>query len=283
MITDKTVREVLAADGVGPDFAYAESEGSLDFIHRTTEGAEIYFVANRNARADEVSCTFRVIGKQPELWDPVTGEMRDATGVTVTEKDTTVTLRFAPHQSWFVVFRKPLAASSPAAARPPAFPARALPVTGPWIVQFDPQWGGPETVEFAGLTDWTQNSNHGIRYYSGKATYRKNFELPSDIDSRERLVLDLGKVGNLAEVRLNGVRLGVVWTAPWEIEITRALRRGENRLEIDGVNLWPNRLIGDKYLPPAKRFTRTNVPLKDDARLLPSGLLGPVSIRSLQP
>ncbi|HWL17548.1 MAG TPA: glycosyl hydrolase [Opitutus sp.] len=277
VIRGKPVRAVLAADGVEPDFTFDAAAGSLDFIHRTADGAEIYFVVNRNARTDVVACTFRVAGLQPELWDPVTGARRDATEFTTTATTTTVSLRFAPHQSWFVVFRQPL---RPSATQVPNFAATTVVQTlrGAWSVRFDPQWGGPAEVEFPSLTDWTLSLDEGIRFYSGTATYLKRFHLEASPAAGERWLLDLGRVHNLAEVRLNGVKLGVVWTAPWQIDLGTALRAGENQLEIDVVNLWPNRLIGDKYLPAAQKLTRTNIPLKDDARLLPSGLLGPVSL-----
>jgi hypothetical protein len=293
VIRGRTVRDVLAADRVSPDFGYDATAGSLDWIHRSLaaardgEDAELYFVVNRNARADRVACTFRVTGRQPELWDPVTGAMREAAAFRANaEGTTTVTIDFAPRQSWFVVFRK----AAPASRRPspdsPSANLRTVPLAGPWTVQFDPKWGGPrEPVVFPSLTDWIESRDERIRFYSGTATYQTRFELAPAAEARgaERLVLELGLVKNLASVRLNGVSLGVVWTAPWEIDLTRAARAGENVLEIDVVNLWPNRLIGDKYLPAAKKLTRTNIPLKDDAPLLPSGLLGPVRILRFTP
>jgi len=281
VIWGKSVRDVLAADRLSPDFNYDERTGSLDFIHRTTGDAEIYFVVNRNDREDRANCTFRVKGKQPERWDPIHGTMYELASFTPVAEGTTVALKLAPHESCFVVFRKPVETSVSTETRSsrndPTWSA-AQSLEGPWTVQFDARWGGPATTVFAGLTDWIQSRDERIRYYSGKATYRKSFDLTKPILAGQRVLLDLGTVKNIAAVRLNGVDLGVVWTAPWQVEISRALKLTGNALEIDVVNLWPNRLIGDKYLPAAKRFTRTNIALKDDARLLPSGLLGPVII-----
>ena len=151
---------------------------------------------------------------------------------------------------------------------------------GPWTVKFDPQWGGPEAVVFEELEDWTKRPEPGITYYSGTATYQKAFDLPEAVrQGNRRVYLNLGKVKHLAEVRLNGKELGVVWTAPWQVELTAAMQPTGNRLEIDVVNLWPNRLIGDAALPPAQRFTVTNATaFKKESPLLPSGLLGPVSV-----
>jgi hypothetical protein len=147
---------------------------------------------------------------------------------------------------------------------------------------FDPKWGGPGTVEFPTLVDWTTRPEDGIRHYSGIATYRKTFDLPQSAirNLQPAFLLDLGVVKNLARVRLNGRDLGIVWCAPWRVDITGAVKSGGNELEIAVANLWPNRLIGDQSLPPEKRLTWTTWnPFKKDSPLLESGLLGPVTIR----
>jgi hypothetical protein len=272
----KNERDVLTAAGVHPDFEYDTGAGSLDFIHRTADGAEIYFVVNRDARTASVDCTFRVADRQPEIWDPVTGAMRDATEYRMEKGRTVAPLTLAPHQSLFVVFRRAAVAGSGARN----FPAQTAvqEITGAWTLAFDPAWGGPAEIEFPGLMDWTLHRDEGIRYYSGAVSYTKRFDLADGLSADSRVILDLGVVKNLATVRLNGVALGTVWTAPWQVDITGAVRHADNVLEIEVVNLWPNRLIGDKYLAPSQKFTRTNIPLKDDAALLPSGLIGPVWI-----
>jgi len=157
-------------------------------------------------------------------------------------------------------------------------------IAGPWEVSFDPKWGGPQRVVFEKLDDWTKRPEPGIKFYSGTATYRKTFDLPKTIGESSRPVyLDLGRVENLAAVRLNGKDLGVVWTAPWQVDITAVMKPTGNKLEIDVVNLWPNRLIGDAAAGAGKRFTVTNVKTyKKDSPLLESGLLGPVTLRQAE-
>jgi hypothetical protein len=165
------------------------------------------------------------------------------------------------------------------ALRVDAIPA-PLNIAGPWEVQFDPHWGGPQRVEFEALRDWTQHPEEGIRYYSGAATYRKKISLPS-ASQGQRLWLDLGQVCDLAVVRLNGQSLGTLWLAPWRVEITHAARPGDNVLEVDVINPWHNRLMGDLSLPPDQRRTYLALPvLTPNAPLLPAGLLGPVRIES---
>lgn len=170
-------------------------------------------------------------------------------------------------------------------------------IEGEWNVSFDPRWGGPEDVVFPSLSDWSQNKDEGIKYYSGIATYKKNFNFKSKLN-KEKIYLHLGEVKNIARVKLNGIDLGVIWTAPWQVEITDALTEGENHLEIDVANLWINRLIGDEHYPddgikngkwpewlvnktprPTKRFTFSTYKFyTKDSPLVKSGLLGPVQL-----
>jgi hypothetical protein len=165
-----------------------------------------------------------------------------------------------------------------AGARNFPVPSRLTELSGPWEVAFDPKWGGPEHVTFDTLKDWSKRAEDGIRFYSGTAVYRKTFDAPKG-SRGQRMYLDLGVVKNLARVRLNGRDLGVVWCAPWRVDITDALRADPNQLEIAVANLWPNRLIGDQSLPEPKRLTWTTWnPFTKDSPLLESGLLGPVTL-----
>ncbi|WP_343700018.1 glycosyl hydrolase [Chitinophaga sp.] len=274
------LREILQKDGAGPDFEHSGTAAFIDFIHRTTPEAEIYFVANRHNRPERVDCKFRIRGRRPEIWDPVSGEMRPAVYSTAGSQ-VTLAMDFAPFQSFFVIFpqqapKKPW--------QPVNFPelSKLMDIEGGWKVKFDTAWGGPAEADFPSLQDWTQRPEDGIKHYSGTATYIKQFTFSGTVQRGKKLVLDLGVVKNIAEVRLNGKPLGIVWTAPWQVDITSAIQPGNNLLEIEVVNLWPNRLIKDAALPPEQRLTHTNIAFKSDAPLLPSGLLGPVTIMGIQ-
>ena len=286
-----------------PDFA-AQEAPSVRYIHRCDGETDIYFVAG----SGKAECTFRVHGKEPELWDPQTGGIRDAVCYRSTaDGRTVVPIDFPPNGSTFVVFRRPAlprhllsvtvpgddsqSGSEPAgqakpvagqgtepveivgrspngvrlhvwkagryvletdsrksltiAAKPPAEP---LSVAGPWEVRFAPGWGAPESIVFDKLIAWDQHPHSGIKYFSGKATYRNAFTL-NDSQLRGLVRLQLGEVRHVAQVRVNGRELGVVWTAPWTVDVTGAVKAGRNELEIDVVNLWVNRLIGDAGLP----------------------------------
>jgi len=291
-----SIHEVLAQAGVPPDFAFqSKTENALlDFIHRHTDDAEIYFVANRRGAAVAAECFFRVNGRQPELWNPVTGEQRILTQFESKGGVTSMPLEFEPYGAMFVVFQqhaqKPVADSRNAAKE--NFPRlkKIQELTGTWEVQFDPRWFYPTNdldgnqakglMVFEKLEDWNQRSEAAVKYFSGAAVYKKVFQLPPTLPNQP-VLLDLGTVKETARVRLNGKDLGVVWCAPWRVDIAGTAKPGTNTVEIEVVNLWPNRLMGDKKLPAAQRRTRTRMfmgGLNNDQ--LPSGLLGPVTIQT---
>ena len=309
----KTLGEIFQTDGVSPDFTYT-GDAFIDFIHRSADGAEIYFLANRKNQAATVEASFRVSGMQPELWDPLSGARRDLPTFESKDGRTTVPLEFEPDGSMFVVFRRSGEESGGRGQNKDKNfitlnPAQEI--TGSWTVQFDPQWfyptdglsGDPAKglMTFDKLEDWTQRSEPAVKHFSGTAVYRKSFDFAPDVRAQEsgvgktntdlrslttdlsaRLYLDLGTVKDTARVKLNGKDLGVVWCHPWRVEISKAVKPGENQLEIEVVNLWPNRLIGDSGLPEAQRRTRTNMPLNAKGKFLPSGLLGPVIVMKKQ-
>lgn len=285
VVADKTAREVLLATGVKPDFEFSggDAETDLDYIHRRDGEADVYFVANRSKRTESVTCTFRMAGKSPELWDAVSGSRRFAAAYTETDGRTSLPLEFAPCGSWFVVFREP-SEKHPATAQTNITQCSTLSeLGGPWQVTFDPKWGGPGTVEFPNLVSWPDRDEPGIKFYSGTAIYRNAFDLPNNSrfsPEGQRLWLDLGNVRELAEVKVNGQSCGIVWSPPFRVDISGAVKPGVNQLEIEVVNFWPNRIIGDDSLPPEQRLTRTNIrKLTKDTKLMESGLLGPVTLQ----
>ena len=284
VISGKSPEQVLREMGISPDFEHAglSASGTVSWIHRQSDDAAWYFVASRSVSPEKLICKFRVTGKQPELWDPVTGEMREATAFKQENGQTVVPLEFDPSGSIFVVFRKTIDSkmAGTTASNSPKMELLSK-LDGSWTVAFDPKWGGPaEPVVFNSLVDWSTHTEDGIKYYSGSAVYTKTFDMPAAIPAGRRLMLDLGDVREIASIKLNGNDLGVIWMRPARVDITHALKPTGNQLEIKIVNLWPNRLIGDEFLSPEQRFTKTNMRIrfKRNSPLLPSGLLGPVVI-----
>ncbi|RYF09778.1 MAG: hypothetical protein EOO42_23495 [Flavobacteriales bacterium] len=273
-----STRNILLNDGINPDFRFTGTSNFIDFIHRTTRDSEIYFLTNRHKENAKTTATFRIKGK-PELWDPVTGMILKSPIHKIVKDGTSIELSFEAFQSVFVVFQNIPEAEDQGNAKvfqSPNF-TNMLTLANSWEVSFDPKWGGPAKTTFNTLQDWSKSDDPKIKYYSGKAVYSQIFDTPN-LEKGAKLFLDLGVVKDIASVKLNGYELGTVWTAPWRVEITQQLKPSGNRLEIEVINQWPNRLIGDAALPESERSTNTNIVFKQTDPLMASGLLGPVVI-----
>lgn len=303
VVSGKTVTEIFAQDRLEPDFEGAD----LQYIHRRVGEVDIYFVSHQENRPIDLPCTFRVAGKLPELWDPESGEIRGLPEFAESDGRITVPLRFEPMQSWFVVFRKNGRRAPPdAGTKNFLSPSERTTLAGSWQVSFDPKWGGPDQpVTFTELTDWSKHADPRIHYYSGTAVYRTTFQSKIQ-DLKSTIFLDLGAVEVMARVQLNGKDCGIAWKPPYRVDICSATRPGENELEISVVNLWINRLIGDEQLPldgnwkdfetllewpdwftsgkprSSGRSTFTSCRhYTKDSPLVPSGLLGPVTLQTM--
>jgi hypothetical protein len=303
VIWGKSLEEIFAVDHLQPDLeikedasAAARSDvtlngipnptGSFDWIHRRINEAEVYFIANLRGVDARGEFTFRVANRRPALWDAVTGEIRSLPEYRQENGLTIVPLQFAPRQSEFVVFQErsqpsPVSHPHPGKNFPELTPVQEI--AGEWEVRFEPQWFYPDngtngTLRFDRLVDWTKRPEAAVEHYSGSATYLKVFDL-SSLHPLKRLFLDLGVVKNIARVSLNGHDLGILWTAPWRVEIDQVVKDKRNVLQVEVINLWPNRLIGDSALLPEKGRTVTNITnFTSDAPLMESGLLGPVTL-----
>lgn len=265
-----------------PDFKLKNNEPVL-YIHRKTANEEIYFVSNQSESTVSFSPVFKVVAQQPELWDPVTGKIRMLPEYSSNGSSTTVPMKLGPLESAFIVFRKPASSIGSGHVNYPEEQAVST-ITASWEVTFDhdSKRGPAKPVVFKELTDWIKNADESIKYYSGTAVYRTNYK-GTKAEEGERLFLELGDVKVMAKVKVNGVDVGGVWTYPWHVEVTNALKSGDNLIEISVVNTWVNRLIGDSKLPVAERKTWSgDNPYRPDSALEPSGLRGPVSIRSVK-
>lgn len=268
--------QTLAALKTPADFEYTkpEADTSLLFVHRSVPPAEIYWVDHRNNRSETVEASFRVTGMVPELWHADSGVREPVTYRTEGGREV-VTLQLNGWDAVFVVFR-PGKSTSRTLAQPTE--TRVAGVEGPWAVHFQAGRGAPDSIALASLSSWHQSSDTGVRYFSGTGTYTNSIQAPSEwFQKGTRLWLDLGDVKNLAEVSVNGKALGIVWRAPFRVDVTDALKPGANALEIRVTNLWVNRLIGDEQPGVTKKYTLTTQQFyQADSPLLPSGLLGPV-------
>jgi hypothetical protein len=281
-VTDALPPEAVAASAHLPkDAEFAVPlDASIVWIHRRTGDADIYFVANRRDRTQEVDARFRVAGKEAELWHADTGEIEPAS-YQIKNGRTTVPLQLEPRESVFVVFRHP--ASNPSRSLPPDSFKTLAAVTGSWDISFPPNWGAPDRIQADQLESWTSNTNEGVKYFSGTATYTKTMQAQKSWFARgSRLWLDLGAVGDIAEVSVNGKSLGELWKPPYRIDVSNSLKPGANKLEIKITNEWNNRIAGDRA-EPEKRVLASGGGRPGFGRggggVSSSGLLGPVTVK----
>jgi len=349
VIWGKPLKEILSGKNIQPDFDFVSCQDSsqLDYIHRKVDKTDIYFVVNKLARKgiydtkyryiatlpdryEWVDCKFRVSGRIPEIWDPMTGKIEETSLYREENGITIVSLQLEPEGSRFVVFRKekdnshisnlkfdgqslfPIAEMTPNSLptirlykqrskiiaevfQPGEFElvnsigkrsqlkvdsiTKGITIDSPWEVHFPAGWGAPPKITFEKLISWTESENDGIKYFSGTAEYVNEFALSLDQIKEGKIYIDLGNVQELAEVLINEKPIVISWMSPFIIDITDFSHVGKNQIIVKVTNLWPNRIIGDQFLPIEKRYTKTNVEkFTKDYPLRISGLLGPVKI-----
>ncbi|MDR2384675.1 MAG: glycoside hydrolase family 2 [Tannerella sp.] len=280
ILSGMTIEEALAVLNIAPD---VKTDANVVYAHRTAPGREIYFISNQSDNTIQVSPEFRVAGKQPELWNPVNGKRRILPAFEPKESSTVVPLQLEPRESVFIVFSGIGAPES--SELKDNFPQAKtiLEITAPWTATFesDKVKRGPSgTVVFDKLQSWSLNEDERIRYYSGTAVYNNSFSIESKPEGG--IYIDLGKVGVMAKVKINGRYSGGAWTYPYRVDITDAIKAGENTVEIEVVNTWANRFIGESLLPKEERIVK---PLHNNwnasKKLQDAGLLETVRIVSI--
>lgn len=281
VINSTDVEAALADINVAPDFEVMNAEVPVEFVHRTLADADIYYVSN-SGEAQTVTGRFRVTGKAPEIWHADTGRM-EAASYRMVDGVTEVELPMATHQSYFVVFADDSKVQSYTAKQPVT--SSLMTLTGEWQVQLQAGRGAPESISLPELTSLSEHDNNGVKYFSGIATYRNQFTL-DEKSSTGQLLLDLGKVGDVAEVFVNGQSAGIAWKPPYQVDIGSLAKAGENQIEIRVANLWVNRLIGDLQpgLNEDDKISYTTIKTYlPNAALRASGLLGPVQLLIVAP
>ncbi len=304
-----TLGEVLTRLKDPQDFA---SSGSLDnppaWVHRHTADSDIYFVANQADAPVHLDARFRVTGKDVQVWQPMDGVVSGkpvaySTAARIDQRTgnrepglqpalyapepgfSVVPLDLAERESVFVVFRN--ATSALMRSAPVAGETKLSTLSGSWTVTFPPNWGAPASIQMTKLTSWTDSADAGVKYFSGTATYTKTVQASASwFRSGQHVWIDLGKVRDIAEVKVNGKSAGLTWAPPYRVDVTSALKPGLNKLEIAVTNEWTNRQIGDRLGPADKRILSTPAaPVRPGGGgfgfgpqvPLESGLLGDVS------
>jgi hypothetical protein len=278
----QTIQEVLDLLKVAPDFNYTKPNENTNvlFVHRKIGDIDVYWVNNRNTYVEDIEATFRVDGKSAEIWHPETGKIEQAS-YSIADGLTTVPLHLESSDAVFVVFRNKSKKTS--VIIPQLKETKLAAIDGSWNLSFQPNRGAPAQIVLPELTSWSENADPGVKYFSGTGTYTKTFQSTADwFNEGTQVWLDLGSVKNLAEVVVNGKSLGIIWKTPFRVNVTEALKEGENNLEVKVTNLWVNRLIGDQQPGVTAKITyTTQVFYQATAPLMTSGLLGPVQLVSI--
>lgn len=268
---------VMNSLNINPDVEWSKPlDGDLSWIHRKDGDKDIYFVVNGSDSPQDMNVRFRTAGKEPELWHPDNGSTEPSAYQTQDNR-TLVPMHLEAREAVFVVFDR--AASANARNVPAVAYREAATINGTWQISFPEKSGAPAQLTVDSLSSWTANTDEGVKYFSGTATYTKTFEAGKELlKTGTSVFLDLGKVGDMAEVTLNGKPLEILWKAPYRIDITSALQKGKNQLEIKVTNEWTNRLMGDNLNQAKKVLDSYTRPFGGTYQLSDSGIMGPLKI-----
>lgn len=274
-ITDQEINQAMSDFGLVKDFVV---DDAVKILHRRSKTADIYFLTNQSQEQKNFTANFRVDGKTPSLWNAVTGKT-EAASFSRGDGVTKIPMNLRPEQSMFVVFSGHEKETDFQVGLEDFKTVKTL--NQKWNLSFQKGRGAPDNIQLNSLSSLSENANSGVKYFSGEVLYEIKFN--TDIDGI-KTILDLGDIGDVAEIIVNEQSAGIVWTKPYQVEITDFLREGSNNLKIKISNRWANRLIGDAQknaVKIGKVFAPTYVPT---ASLHPSGLLGPVTIlKSINP
>ncbi len=266
-------QEDFSAYGLERDVMVPEN---VAWTHRRNEqeNTDVYFISNQENASREFTASFRIEGMLPEWWNPMTGEITEQFAWKVHENRTEVTMKLNAGESAFIVFRQPTKETEKGAF---VWSKKELLPVEEWTVRFE---SIDKEMKRKDLFDWVKEADEKIRYYSGTAVYMGEFSWTQPTRKEgEKVMLELGTLYDVAAVKINGVDCGIAWTAPYEVDITKALRKGTNAVEIEVTNSWANALNGaDQGKAPYEGiWTNGNYRLAEK-KLLPAGLLGPVKL-----
>ncbi|NHE58198.1 glycosyl hydrolase [Cyclobacterium plantarum] len=293
----KSVREVLDELSILPDMEVMGIDNHdlhIDFVHRQTTSEDIYFISNSSERQEKISINFRVDESRiPEIWDPVSGLIQRKVSFSKKKDGIMLEMIMDPLASRFVVFRENTSGINDASLHtdlqfgfqeePEADDSvEAMDISTQWTIAFNPEWGGPESIQTDSLASWTESESEGVQFYSGTASYSREFTLDEEMVSPQKeAFITFEDIQEMARVFVNGNDCGIVWLPPYTTRITPFLKAGANTITVKVVNTWNNRIVGDVRNPDKISYTRTNANIKfnEDSPLLPSGLMGKSQIK----
>lgn len=266
--------DALAASGYARDVDFLKGDdGELRFVHRKCDDCEIYWIGNPYG-AKKITASFNVSGRVPRILDAVKGTVEEISYRTSGGR-TLIDLDLGQRDAVFIVFDERTEVLEKTFPTKHYFSSKNI--DAPWSVSFQPGRGAPESVRMDKLVSLSESADPGIKYFSGTATYSTEFRI-AGLHPGSKYVLRLGRLHSMARVRVNGRDCGLLWTVPFETDITGMLKKGRNRLEVEVTNGWFNRLLGDAQ-PGAVPITWAEPSFVEaDDLIHPAGLLGPVEI-----
>lgn len=276
VLAEPYIDSSFARLGVKKDVEVLKGKNAITWTHRKNGEADIYFISNQTGIVQGVKLSFRIDNRSLTIIDPVTEKKFVNQNIEVTDNRSIIYYTIQPNQSLFFVFKEKKSDTSIGLLAPPVGQIVNIAPEN-WVIQFNRRMGGKDNpVRISELKSWTTFTDTAIKFYSGTAIYSNKFE-SKGVNQSVLLLID--SLYDIATVKVNGIECGTLWTAPFELDITRAIKPGENKIEIEVTNTWHNRLIGDNLLPPDKRITSTTAPFRlKDKPLLPAGLIGEVKL-----
>lgn len=250
--------------------------------HQKDGNKDIYILSNQEDHPVTMDVEFRIVGKQPELWDPLTGEIRKLPAFTYKTQTTVVPMKLEKGECVFVVFReKGEPTANTVEANYPA-PTRVQEVKGIWNITFESAFKTPRPMQMEVLQDLATVDNDSVKYFSGTATYTTSTKLEK-ADNDDRMFIRFDKVGAMGKVYINGKYAGGVWTTPYRLDVTDYVKNGTNEIKVEVVNTWVNRIVGDLNAPESERQVYCfNNPHRADSSLPASGLMGSVVVETIK-
>lgn len=250
--------------------------------HQKDGNKDIYILSNQEDHPVTMDVEFRIVGKQPELWEPLTGEIRKLPAFTYKTQTTVVPMKLEKGECVFVVFReKGEPTANTVEANYPA-PTRVQEVKGIWNITFESAFKTPRPMQMEVLQDLATVDNDSVKYFSGTATYTTSAKLEK-ADNGDRMFIRFDKVGAMGKVYINGKYAGGVWTTPYRLDVTDYVKNGTNEIKVEVVNTWVNRIVGDLNAPESERQVYCfNNPHRADSPLPASGLMGSVVVETIK-
>ncbi|MCH4156349.1 MAG: hypothetical protein LKF31_08605 [Muribaculaceae bacterium] len=242
--------EAMNAIRLAPDYKMLKGDAAV--VHRHSTDGEIYYVGNLTDKPQTLTLSLRINGMLPELWNAETGENGTLENWNEQDGRTLVQLDLLPYQSRFIVMRRKATReeiAEGARAKVPLIKGDSIIVSGKWQVHFEPKLDNAFNMTLDSLQDFSQSSASNVKYFTGTATYNKEVNISGKQMKSSKIILNLGEMNDIAELRINGVNVGVLWYPPYEIDVTKFLKKGKNKVSIAVTDNWANRMIGDEQYP----------------------------------